>query len=55
VSLRPSCAKVREPIELPFEVMSGIVPGSGVLDVGPYTPSEGSFGFLSGPLVEWIS
>jgi len=36
-----SCAKVREPIELPSGVMSGLRPVTGVLDEGPHPPREG--------------
>ena len=38
-----SCAKVREPIELPFGVVSGVGPVIGVLDGGPHPPREGRF------------
>jgi len=51
------CAKVREPVELPFGVVSGVCPGSGLLDGCTYFPmGRGGFGFFgplgfSGPLV----
>jgi len=33
-----SCAKVREPIELPFGVMSRIIPGKGAGGFGVFSP-----------------
>jgi len=43
------CAKVREPIELSFGVVSGIGSGIGVLDGGPRAPNvrEGFFRILN--------
>jgi len=45
------CVKMREAIELPFGVVSGVGPGIGLLDGGPDLPREGNFflegGFLS--------
>ena len=47
-----SCAKVREPNELSFGVVSGAGPGVGVLDVGPHLQREGEvWGFDVGILV----
>ena len=41
------CVKVREMIELPFEVLSEVRRGIDVLDGGPHLPrGRGSFGFF---------
>jgi len=43
------CAKVREAIELPFWVVSGVGPGTGVLFGVDMPQEERGFWFFSGP------
>jgi len=46
-----SCAKMREAIELPFGLVCGVAPGTGVLDGFISQRGIGSNGFFSEPLV----
>jgi len=41
LGIGPSCVKVREAIELPFWVVSGMVPGILVSERGAHPPWEG--------------
>jgi len=50
-SLWRICAKVREPIELPFWVVSGVRPDIGVLDGVHISQGKGSLGFFFSSLV----
>jgi len=45
-TLLRSCAKVCEPMELSFEVVSRVGHGTGELDGGPHAPREGVSGIL---------
>ena len=46
------CAKVHEPIELPFGVVNGVGPGTGVLDGSPNLRGEEEvLGFF---LIHWF-
>jgi len=45
-NLLRSCVKVREPMELSFEVVSGVSRGMGVLEGFPHAPRGRGLGIL---------